>query len=356
MSNYITIGMDLGNKRHTVCALDQAGKVMWRREVANTPEALKPFFEGNAGATVAMETGLCCRWISALAKTCGCNVLVGNARKLAAIWKNKQKNDENDALMIAELARASRRLFHPVELRDDKRHEMVQVIELREVAVSQRTQAVNSVRGLCKAHGVFIPKCDASCFHKVAADAIPDGMAWKFKPMLRHLKEVAATIKRYDAMLEEYAQKHFKEEVELLRTVPGVGPITSCAFVALIADPGRFGSTRDAGAYFGLTPGQDKSGDKDAPKHITKTGSALMRHLLVTAANHILRASSPDTALKRHGERICARGGKVARRKAKTAVARKLAVVMLAMLKSGKAYDDGIAAVKAGAGESTVAA
>ena len=356
MSNYITIGMDLGNKRHTVCALDQAGKVMWRREVANTPEALKPFFEGNAGATVAMETGLCCRWISALAKTCGCNVLVGNARKLAAIWKNKQKNDENDALMIAELARASRRLFHPVELRDDERHEMVQLIELREVAVSQRTQAVNSVRGLCKAHGVFIPKCDASCFHKVAADAIPDGMAWKFKPMLRHLKEVAATIKRYDAMLEEYAQKHFKEEVELLRTVPGVGPITSCAFVALIADPGRFGSARDAGAYFGLTPGQDKSGDKDAPKHITKTGSALMRHLLVTAANHILRASSPDTALKRHGERICARGGKVARRKAKTAVARKLAVVMLAMLKSGKAYDDGIAAVKAGAGESTVAA
>ncbi len=356
MSNYITIGMDLGNRKHTVCALDQTGNVLWRKDVANTPEALKPFFEENAGATVAMETGLCCRWVSALAKSCGCDALVGNARKLAAIWQSKQKNDENDALLIAELARASRRLFHPVELRDDEHHEMVQLIELREVAVSQRTQAVNSVRGLCKAHGVFIPKCDASCFHKVAADAIPDGMAWKFKPMLRHLKEVAATIKRYDAMLEEYAQKHFKEEVELLRTVPGVGPITSCAFVALIADPGRFGSARDAGAYFGLTPGQDKSGDKDAPKHITKTGSALMRHLLVTAANHILRASSPDTALKRHGERICARGGKVARRKAKTAVARKLAVVMLAMLKSGKAYDDGIAAVKAGAGESTVAA
>ena len=356
MSNYITIGMDLGNRKHTVCALDQTGNVLWRKDVANTPEALKPFFEENAGATVAMETGLCCRWVSALAKSCGCDALVGNARKLAAIWQSKQKNDENDALLIAKLARADRELFHPVELRDDERHEMVQIIELREVAVSQRTQAVNSVRGLCKAHGVFIPKCDASCFHKVAAGAIPDGMAWKFKPMLRHLKEVAATIKRYDAMLEEYAQKHFKEEVELLRTVPGVGPITSCAFVALIADPGRFGSARDAGAYFGLTPGQDKSGDKDAPKHITKTGSALMRHLLVTAANHILRASSPDTALKRHGERICARGGKVARRKAKTAVARKLAVVMLAMLKSGKAYDDGIAAVKAGAGESTVAA
>ena len=80
-----------------------------------------------------------------------------------------------------------------------------------------------------------------------------------------------------------------------------------------------------------------------------------MRHLLVTAANYILRASSPDTALKRHGERICARGGKVARRKAKTAVARKLAVVMLAMLKSGKAYDDGLAAKNAATGDAPAA-
>ena len=66
-----------------------------------------------------------------------------------------------------------------------------------------------------------------------------------------------------------------------------------------------------------------------------------MRTLLHQAANYILRKSSPDNDLKRHGERICARGGKIARRKAKTAVARKLAVVMLAMLKSGTAYDDG---------------
>ena len=97
MENDITIGLDLGNKKHAVCALDRAGKVLWRREVANTPEALKPFFEANAGATVAMETGLCCRWISALAKSCGCDASVGNARKLAAIWQSKRKHDENDA-------------------------------------------------------------------------------------------------------------------------------------------------------------------------------------------------------------------------------------------------------------------
>ena len=91
MSNYITIGMDLGNKKHAVCAIDDAGELLWRNEVANAPEALEPFFREHAGATVAMETGLCCRWISALAKRCGCEVLVGNARKLAPIWQSRQK-------------------------------------------------------------------------------------------------------------------------------------------------------------------------------------------------------------------------------------------------------------------------
>lgn len=356
MSNYTTIGMDLGNRKHTVCAVGAAGELLWRREVANTPEALRPFFEENAGATVAMETGLCCRWIGALAKSCGCGVLVGNARKLAAIWQSRRKNDGNDALLMAKLARADRELFHPVELRDDERHEMVQIIELREVAVSQRTQAVNSVRGLCKARGVFIPKCDAGCFHRVAAEAIPEGIAWMFGPMLRQIGETAETIGRYDAMLERYAREHFHEEVALLRTVPGVGPVTSCAFVAHVADPARFGRARDAGAYFGLVPAQDQSGDRDTPRRITKAGSTLVRHLLVTAANYIMRDSSADTALKRHGGRICARGGKVSRRKARTAVARKLAVLMVAMLKSGRPYDDGLAAGRGMTGKDGAAA
>ena len=351
MNNDTTIGMDLGNKKHTVCAVDQAGNVLWRREVANTPEALSEFFREHKGATVAMETGLCCRWISVLAKRSGCDVLVGNARKLEAIWKNKQKNDANDAFLIAKIARIDPVLFHPVDLRDDEHHEMVQLLELREVAVSQRTQAINSVRGLCKAAGVFLPKCDAACFHKTAKGGIPADMAWKFRPMIRHLKEIAVTIKRYDAMLEKYACAHFGEEVGLVSTIPGVGPITSCAFVAFAGDAKRFGRARDAGAFFGLTPAQDKSGDLDAPKRVTKAGSMMVRHLLVTAANYILRESSPDTAIKRHGLRICGRGGKVARRKAKVAVARKLAVVMMAMLKSGRPYDDGLAAKKAAAGD-----
>ena len=340
MSKCITIGMDLGNEKHAVCALDESGQILFRKDIDNKPEVLEQFFREHAGATVAMETGLCCRWISALAKACGCEAVVCNARKLTAIWQNQHKNDENDALLIAQLTRVDRRIVHPVALRDDEHHEIVQIIELRAVAVAQRTQAVNAVRGLCKACGVFIPGCDASCFHKVAAETIPREIAWKFRPMLRHLKETEALIRQYDKMLAKYAGAHFGEEVGLLQTAPGVGTVTACAFVAFVDDVRRFRKARDAGVYFGLTPAQDKSRTQDKPKRITKAGNGIMRCLLVNAANYILRKSSPDTALKRHGMAICARGGKVARRKAKVAVARKLATVLFAMLRSGRPYED----------------
>jgi len=339
MNNDTTIGMDLGNKSHKVIGLDDCGKTFLRCEVENTRDALEAFFSEHPDATIAMETGTCCRWISAIARRHCRQVLVGNARKLRAIWENKQKNDWNDALMIANIARTSHELFHPVELRDDEHHDLYQLLQLRDLAVRQRTQVINSMRGMCKASGDFIRKCDAQGLHR-HLDYIPRSQLWKFAPMLERLNAIADSIDQYDWKIRDYADAHFGAEVSLLQTIPGVGLVTSCAFVALAPDPKKFGSPRDAGCYFGLTAGQDQSGDKDAPMHVTKAGNMMMRRLLVTAANYVLRESSTDSALKRYGMRICARGGKIARRKAKTAVARKLAVVMMAMLQSGEPYRD----------------
>ncbi|MBR3923071.1 MAG: IS110 family transposase [Kiritimatiellae bacterium] len=193
------------------------------------------------------------------------------------------------------------------------------------------------------AGGYMLPKCDAGGFHR-HLDEIPQSEYWKFEPLVDRLESLAENISMYDWKIQDYADVHFKEDVELLRTIPGVGPITSCAYAAFAPDPKKFGSPRDAGCYFGLTAGQDQSGDIDKPKKITKGGNEMMRKLLVNAANYILRESSKDSALKRYGERICTRGGKIARRKAKIAVARKLAVVMMAMLQSRKPYQDNLAA------------
>lgn len=343
MNNCITIGMDLGNKNHKIVAVDEKCQIAFKLEIANTRDALEPFFRKYAGATVAMETGTCCRWISALARQCGCTTLVGNARKLRMIWQSKQKNDWRDAQMIAQVAKTSHELFHPVDLRDDEHHNLVQLIALRDVHVRQRTQSINSIRGMCKAGGYFIKKCDADYFHK-HLDRVPESEQWKFAPLIERLADLSEVVAEYDRKIRDYANVHFKGKVELLQTVPGVGIITASAYVAFAFKPDRFGKARDAGCFFGLTAGQDQSGETDKPMRITKSGSAVMRRLLNQAANHILRETSPDNALKRYGGRISAKGGKIARRKAKTAVARKLAVIMMAMLQTGKPYDDSRAA------------
>jgi transposase len=124
----------------------------------------------------------------------------------------------------------------------------------------------------------------------------------------------------------------------LLGTIDGVGPVTTAAFLATSGDPASFGSARDAGPFFGLVPKQDQSGQTDKQKRISKEGNTLVRKLLVTSANYIMGPFGKDCDLRRHGMRIAERGGKNARKRAKVAVARKLAVVMMAMLKQQAEY------------------
>ena len=128
------------------------------------------------------------------------------------------------------------------------------------------------------------------------------------------------------------------EDAALLDTITGVGPVTTAAFLAAVGDVSTFGSARDAGPYFGLVPRQDQSGETDKQLRISKEGNEIVRRLLVTAANYIMGPFGKDSDLRRHGMRIAERGGKNARKRAKVAVARKLAVVMLAVLKGRTAY------------------
>lgn len=339
MDTTTTIGMDLGNKNHKAVGLGPDGKQRFREEVANTPESVRAFFVRHAGATIGMETGTHVRWIAALARECGCRPVVGNARKLRLIFASSRKNDWRDAEMIAELCRSNKALFHPVELRPAERHKLLQLLKIRDVLVASRTRLVNSVRGLCKANGILLPKCSADSFPN-HADDIPVGDREMFDPLLAEIESLAGRIRQLDQMIRQYAGEHFKEDVELLQTIPGVGPVTSACFVAAIPSTDIFKNPRDAGAYFGLVPRQDQSGDMDRPRHITKEGNQMARRNLVTAANYILRDASRETDFKRFGLRVRGAGnGQVAKRRAKTAVARKLAVVMAAMLKKRKPYN-----------------
>ena len=126
---------------------------------------------------------------------------------------------------------------------------------------------------------------------------------------------------------------------ERLRQVDGVGPLTALAFVLTIEDPQRFKETRDVGAYLGLVPKRDQSGETDKQLSITKAGNRQLRCLLVNCAHYILGPFGPPSRLREAGERIAARGGKTAKKRAVIAVSRKLAVTLLALWKSGRRYE-----------------
>ena len=126
---------------------------------------------------------------------------------------------------------------------------------------------------------------------------------------------------------------------QLFRQIKGVGPITSLAFALIVEDPGRFARNRSVGAYLGLVPRQHQSGSSRPQLGITRAGDPLMRRLLVQCAHHILGRFGEDSDLRRFGQALMTRGGKNGKKRAVTAVARKLSVLLLALWKTGEVYE-----------------
>ena len=118
-----------------------------------------------------------------------------------------------------------------------------------------------------------------------------------------------------------------------------MGPITSLYFVLKVGNPGRFRRTRDIGAFLGLCPKRDQSGETDKELRISKCGDRYLRRLLVGAAQYILGPFGADSALREHGLGLAQEGTSKAKKRAVVAVARKLAVLLLTLWKSREPYE-----------------
>jgi transposase len=183
-----------------------------------------------------------------------------------------------------------------------------------------------------------LPECPARTFHKRAAAHIPEALRPALEPVLEQIASLTERIRQYDRRLEAICKDHYPE-TELLRQVEGVGPITALTFVLTLEDPYRFEKSRSVGAYLGLVPARDQSGDRDPQKRISKEGDEMLRRLLVGSAHYILGPFGSDSDLRRHGEKIASRGGKNAKKRAAVAVARKLAVLLHRLWVSAEVYD-----------------
>ena len=183
-----------------------------------------------------------------------------------------------------------------------------------------------------------LPKCPARSFHKRAAEHIPEALRPALEPILEQISSLTERIRQYDRKLETICEEHYPQ-TELLRQVEGIGPLTALTFVLTLEDPYRFEKSRSVGAYLGLVPARDHSGDRDPQKHISKEGNEMLRKLLVGSAHYILGPFGSDSDLRRHGEKIASRGAKNAKKRAVVAVARKLAVLLHSLWISGEVYE-----------------
>lgn len=336
--NQITIGIDLGDRRHAFCVLDDQGQITAEESLPNDRASLEQLSQRYPSAVIAMETGTHSPWISRLFESKGHTVYVANARKVRAISQSLTKTDEQDARMLARLCRADPSLLSPVKHRSEACQRDLVQLKAREALVRARVDLMNSTRFLLKSLGLPVPsQVKATAFTRKLRPLIDEASTALVEPLLQSIDALSARIKTLDETLEALASARYPD-TQRLRQVPGVGPITALCYVLTLESPGRFAHNRDVGSYLGLVPRRDQSGGTDKALPITKAGNTHLRCLLVNCAHYILGPFGPPTALREAGLRIAAHGGRPAKKRAVIATARKLSVTLMALWKTHAEY------------------
>ena len=335
-----TIGVDVSDRTSKICVMTKAPSGERRIVVETTCATTEAGFaeclaKFDRGWSVAFETGTHCRWMERHIRSLGFRVIVANPAKARISGDPTSKNDRNDARGLARLALADPALLFPVRLRGESCQRMLRLHESRQLLMRMRTSAICQIRSFAKSMGFRLPDVSPERFHELDRSGWPGDFERTVWPMVGAVKTINQKIAAYDSLIEELAEEPgFKAMVCRAMEVYGVGILGATALVAAIdCDPGRFEHARDVGPYLGTTPKRSQSGDSDPQLGATKAGNALVRRVLVECANVVMKSNAKDTDLKLKGLRIGARGGKIAMKKAKLAVARGLAVTVTALLK-----------------------
>jgi transposase len=334
----LTIGLDLGDRYSSYCILDETGKILREQKVPTTPAEMMQTFGRMVRCRIAMETGTHSPWVSRLLTELGHEVIVAHAQNVRLIVKSQRKDDRLDARTLARLARIDPELLSPVQHRSAQAQLHLTQIRARAGLVSARTALVNAARGLVKSYGERLRKCGTQQVRQEITNGLSTGLREALEPLVREVESLNERIKEYDRRIETMAKETYPE-VELLTQVKGVGNLIALTYVLTIEDPHRFRKSRDAGCFVGLQPGRRNSGESEPQMHISKEGDEHLRTLLVQGAHYILGPFGEDSDLRRWGQKLAARGGKNAKKRAVVAVARKLAVLLHRLWVSGEVYE-----------------
>jgi transposase len=334
----LSIGLDLGDKLIHYCLLESTGEVTGEGSVRTTKKDLRRFLSRYSCSKVAFEVGTHSPWVKQVVEETGHEAIVANPRNLRLIYKSDKKNDRADAAYLARLARVDPSLLSPIQHRSPENRIELGIVRSRDLVVRTRSSFIVHIRGVVKSFGHRLPSCGAVTFARKVAALIPAELQGALNPLLDLIHHLNEQIKVFDKSLDRLARERHPV-MERFQQINGIGPVTAAAYTLIIEDPRRFRNSRSVGAYMGLVPRQDQSGDHEAQLRVTKAGDSLLRRLLTHAAHYILGPFGTDSDLRRFGQKIATRGGKNAKKRAIVAVARKLAVLMHHLWITGKVYD-----------------
>jgi len=321
------VGLDLSLKATRICVVDETGCAVWEGVADTHPEMIADRLARFSGelALVGLETGSITPWLYRSLKGLGLPVVCMDARRAAdAVKARSVKTDKADARALAEMLQTG--WYGEVHVKSEDSHRHRALLGARDQLVTNKRMLCGQIRGLLRPFGITV-KARMGCkrFDETArACCAHDDLLYAcVSALLEALGAIESQVAALDTKVREIVRT--SKPCWHLMSVPGVGPVTALSFMATIEDPRRFGRSRDVGAYLGLTPRRYQSGERDISGGISRQGDAMTRHYLYEAANCLLttvRASSP---LKSWGLRLMKRAGA---KKARTALARKMAVLL----------------------------
>lgn len=325
-------GLDVSLEKTHICVPDRDGAIITEMTAASTPEAIADALDrAPACKSAVFETGRMAPMLYHGLAGRGVPVVCIESRQACQALKTlaTHKTDRNDAKGLAHLARTG--FYKPVHVKSLPAHAIRSLIMARQKLVGQRIMPENQIRGLAVVFGVRLPRGLSPAFvEKVLAMSYGvAGLSSAMRGLIAARTAALSAIAAIDTDIKHLVRQ--SKACRRLMTVPGVGPLTALAFTAAIDDPGRFRRSRDLGAYLGLVPRRYQPGEIDYAGHIPKTGDRRVRTLLYEAANVMLTRYKGALELRDWALAIARRSNM---RKARIALARRLAIIMHAMLKS----------------------
>lgn len=327
------VGCDFHPRWQQVAIFDpETGEIADCKLVNGNGEAEQFYRQLEAPALIGIEACGNSQWFIELAESLGHLVWVGDAAQIRASYVRKQKTDRRDAGHILKLLMEDRfpRLWTPSSEQRDLRQLLIHRHKLVEI----RTRVKNGLQHLALNRGLQKQRALWSVRGRACLEKLPlaGWTARRREDLLRLLAELDRHVNELDTAVIQEAERH--PQARLLMTQPGVGPITSLAFVLTIGDANRFKHSNQVASYLGLIPREHSSGGKQRLGSISKQGNRFMRQLLVESAQTVNRL---DEGFRKEYAARCHHKPKGV---AKVAAARKLAVRLYWMMRQNVGYPE----------------